>query len=245
MDPSPGSNPGLDPGPGPTPPAAAAPPSPTNYEQTHVHTVYETIAPHFSSTRHKPWPLVTAFLASLPPGSLVLDAGCGNGKYLLPDTPHHLLASDRSAALVELARGRARDAGAEVLVADSLALPFRGGCADAAICIAVVHHFSTPERRREAISELLGCVREGGEVLVYVWALEQRGSRRGWDEGGEQDLLVPWVMKGKAEGGGDETYQRYYHLYKEGELEGDVRAVGGKVLKGGYERDNWWVVCSR
>ena len=90
---------------------------------------------------------------------------------------------------------------------------------------------------------MLGCVRAGGEVLVYVWALEQKGSRRGWDEGGEQDLLVPWVIKGKG-GDADETYQRYYHLYKEGELEEDVRAVGARVLRGGYEKDNWWVVCT-
>lgn len=223
------------PGPGPTPS------SPTHYEQTHVHAVYDTIAPHFSSTRHKPWPLVTTFLSSLPAGSLVLDVGCGNGKYLLPSSlPHYFLGTDHSLALLRLARARSR---ADVLVADSLALPFRPGCADAAICIAVVHHFSTVERRREAVREMLGCVRAGGEVLVYVWALEQKGSRRGWDEGGEQDLLVPWVIKGKG-GDADETYQRYYHLYKEGELEEDVRAVGARVLRGGYEKDNWWVVCT-
>ena len=34
--------------------------------------------------------------------------------------------------------------------------------------------------------------------MVYVWALEQEGSRRGWGEGGEQDVMVPWVMKGKV-----------------------------------------------
>ncbi|VUC31731.1 unnamed protein product, partial [Clonostachys rosea] len=41
------------------------------------------------------------------------------------------------------------------------------------------------------------------------------------------------------------TYQRYYHLYREGELEEDVLAAGGAVLEAGYERDNWWVVCSK
>jgi tRNA (uracil-5-)-methyltransferase TRM9 len=38
---------------------------------------------------------------------------------------------------------------------------------------------------------------EGGKALIYVWALEQKESRRGWDEGHEQDVMVPWVMKGK------------------------------------------------
>jgi len=85
---------------------------------------------------------------------------------------------------------------------------------------------------------------------VYVWALEQGGSRRGWSEGGEQDVMVPWVMrggKGKVGGGegekGDRTFHRYYHLYAQGELERDVGAAGGKVVEAGYEKDNWWVVA--
>ncbi|CAI5982742.1 unnamed protein product [Closterium sp. NIES-65] len=51
-------------------------------ERDFVHKVYDAIAPHFSATRFARWPKVAEFLLSLPPGSLVLDAGCGNGKYL-------------------------------------------------------------------------------------------------------------------------------------------------------------------
>ena len=39
----------------------------------------------------------------------------------------------------------------------------------------------------------------GGRALIYVWALEQKDSRRGWDEGNEQDIMVPWVMRAKKE----------------------------------------------
>ena len=55
---------------------------PTDLEKKHVYDVYEKIAPHFSNTRYKPWPKVQAYLESLAPGSLNLDVGCGNGKYL-------------------------------------------------------------------------------------------------------------------------------------------------------------------
>ncbi|CAI4217264.1 unnamed protein product [Parascedosporium putredinis] len=215
---------------------------PDHYEQTHVHSVYESIAPHFSQTRHKPWPFVTSFLLSLPAGSVGLDVGCGNGKYVGVNPNLTILASDRSASLCRLARENTNPSpprgepghqplhGADVCVADSLSLPFRSSSADFVISIAVVHHFSTPARRRSAIVDLLDCVRPGGKLLVYVWALEQRSSRRGWDEGGEQDLLVPWVMRGKKGSGGaaDETFQRYYHLYRQGELEEDVVAAGGR-----------------
>ncbi|KAK0538007.1 tRNA methyltransferase, has a role in tRNA modification [Tilletia horrida] len=52
------------------------------YEEENVHAVYEQIASHFSLTRYKPWPLVSSFLSTLPPGSIGADLGCGNGKYL-------------------------------------------------------------------------------------------------------------------------------------------------------------------
>ena len=51
-------------------------------EKTHVHSVYENIAGHFSETRHRKWPRVAEFVTSLPLGSILVDVGCGNGKYL-------------------------------------------------------------------------------------------------------------------------------------------------------------------
>ena len=45
--------------------------------------VYEQIAGHFSTTRHKPWPKVVQFMQGVPPGSVVFDLGCGNGKNIL------------------------------------------------------------------------------------------------------------------------------------------------------------------
>ncbi|KAI2625506.1 uracil-5--methyltransferase TRM9 [Xylaria nigripes] len=235
----------------------AAAQSPEAYEQEHVHGVYESIAGHFSSTRYKPWPFIASFLRErVTPGSVGLDVGCGNGKYLgvREGGDVHIVGSDRSPSLVRIARGR----GHEVAVADGLALPFRPRCADFVLCIAVIHHMSTRERRVDALRKLLECLREDGQVLVYVWALEQSSSRRGWDTNSEQDQLVPWVMKasqnkkdkesgggGEAGGFGDTTYERFYHLYREGELEEDMREAGGKVMESGYERDNWWVIGGR
>ncbi|KAI1766601.1 S-adenosyl-L-methionine-dependent methyltransferase [Hypoxylon sp. FL1150] len=257
-----------------TNPASAMASAAESYEQQHVHSVYESIASHFSSTRYKPWPFVASFLASLAPGSIGLDVGCGNGKYLDVNRDVFVIASDRSANLTQLARdlkvagaqedGGARSSADVAGVADGLALPFGGPRrVDFAICIAVVHHLSTRERRVEGVRALLDCVAPGaGKVLVYVWALEQGSSRRGWDEDtADQDQLVPWVMrqnkkkqKGEADkkdGGeekeavaGDTTYQRYYHLYRKGELEEDVVTAGGEVLGSGYEKDNWWVIAT-
>ena len=253
-----------------TPTTASA----TTYEQTHVHSIYAAIAPHFSQTRHKPWPLVTSFLLSRPPGSIGLDLGCGNGKNLSVNPAVFIIGSDRSEALVSIAAASENNDPHVAIVSDLLSLPHPKGKFDFAICIAVIHHLSSEERRVEGVKAVLGTLKESrpqadqqegneakAEALIFVWAVEQQGSRRGWDRDSERDVLVPWVMKGtgtgkkkKREKGEDrdkkeedqeKTFQRYYHLSEEGELERLVQKAGGVVVRSGYERDNWWVIARR
>lgn len=136
------------------------------------------------------------------------------------------------------------------MVADILQLPHRDASFDFAISIAVVHHLSTPERRIGAISEILRTIKRasdtqsGGKVLIYAWALEQKSSRRGWDRGDPQDIMVPWVRKAASAEDQSETFHRYYHLYAERELEHDIDLAGGRVLESGYEKDNWWAIAT-
>ena len=221
------------------------------YEKSHVHEVYQQIAPHFSSTRFKPWPLVERFLKGLPDGSIGLDVGCGNGKYLTVNRNVFIVASDHSVNLVVIASQHGPHSS---IVADNLYLPHPPSSFDFAISIAVIHHLSTPERRVEAVKIVLEMLRpqaeemDSGKALFYVWALEQKHSRRGWDQGDEQDVMVPWVMKHDANGSITEdpkTFNRYYHLYRQGELEGDIGQAGGIVVESGYEKDNWWAIARR
>lgn len=133
-----------------------------------------------------------------------------------------------------------------MLVADTIELPHPNSTFDFAISIAVIHHLSTTERRVEAIRAILQKLRATGQALFFVWALEQKNSRRGWDEGSEQDVLVPWVLKPQGNTcGAPVTYQRYYHLYRDGELQDNIRAADGEVIESGYDRDNWWCVARR
>lgn len=231
----------------------------------------------------------------------------------------------------------------DALVGDALDPPHSAGRFDFAISIAVLHHLSTRKRRIEGVRAALNTLRPSGQstqrkpvagqqnvsaeeskkhgqALFFVWALEQKGSRRGWDEGGEQDVLVPWVLKppsessrqGKPENktkkkgkkkkrednaadeqydkqngqhliesdpsigdkadssshhdedtpantdadnntttpqhsnkNAEQVYQRYYHLYRQGELEEDIQSAGGEVVENGYDRDNWWCIARR
>ena len=161
------------------------------YEQEHVHEVYEQIASHFSSTRYKPWPVIERFLKELPEGSIGLDVGCGNGKYFAVNPKIFIVGSDRSINLATIA---ARHRPSSVIVADILDLPHASNSFDFVICIAVVHHLSNSERRVNGIKSILECLKKGGRALIFVWALEQENSRRGWTERDDQDIMVPWVQ---------------------------------------------------
>ncbi|CAK6970368.1 alkylated DNA repair protein alkB homolog 8 [Scomber scombrus] len=138
-------------------------------EEKYVHRVYNTIASHFSSTRHSPWPRVCHFLSSLPPGSVLADVGCGNGKYLGVNPEVIAVGCDRSSALIQICAER----GFQAFVSDALSVPLRTASCDACISIAVIHHFSTQERRLAAVRELLRLLKPGGRALIYVWAFEQ------------------------------------------------------------------------
>lgn len=138
-------------------------------EDKHVTKVYEAIAHHFSNTRHKPWPIVESWLSNIPFGSLVADVGCGNGKYLNLHSHYQIIGLDKSNALTQISKSR----GHEVLLADSLDLPFVNDRFDYCISIAVIHHFSSQSRRLEALKEIKRILRPGGQALIFVWALEQ------------------------------------------------------------------------
>ena len=157
----------------------------------------------------------------------------------------------RSNALAGIARQHQPHS---AIVADTLSLPHPNSTFDFAISIAVIHHLSSNARRVAAIRVILETLKRpgkgsrGGQALIFVWALEQKNSRRGWDRGDEQDVLVPWVLKSDYSGKPETsptTYQRYYHLYREGELQDDVVAAGARVVKSGYDRDNWWTIIER
>ena len=82
-------------------------------EKQLVHSVYEEIAGHFSDTRHKPWPRVVTFVESVARDGLMLDLGCGNGKYLglsSGDNGYNVmrweLGTDYSFNLLQISRGR-------------------------------------------------------------------------------------------------------------------------------------------
>mmetsp|Transcript_22038 Transcript_22038/g.31978 ORF Transcript_22038/g.31978 Transcript_22038/m.31978 type:complete len:399 (+) Transcript_22038:13-1209(+) len=74
--------------------------------------------------------------------------------------------------------------------ADCMHVPIKDASCDAAICIAVMHHLSTVERRLRCLSELARIVKVGGMINVQAWAMEQEKNSKRRFAG--DDVFVPF-----------------------------------------------------
>jgi len=128
----------------------------------------------------------------------------------------------------------------EVVQADVLNECWRAGVFDYAISIATIHHLATEERRKIAVQRLIRALSPvRGRALIYVWAIEQdKLSKRDIPcngllprENAGQDVFVPWVLatrkdhdavgmkkEDKSTGEPKQVFNRYYHMFSEGEL---------------------------
>jgi SAM-dependent methyltransferase len=100
-------------------------------------------------------------------GKLVLDAGCGNGRYarLASDWGARVVAVDISSA-VDVAQRKIGDRpGVDVIQADLFRLPFRPETFDIVYSVGVLHH--TPDARG-AFASIQPLVKRGGFFSIFI-----------------------------------------------------------------------------
>lgn len=168
--------------------------------------VYDCIAEEFSKTRYRVWKSVKDFLDHTS-GIRVIEAGCGNGKNLLyaQQIGKSITGFDFSQNLVDICQsGNLPVIKADILNYSS-SLQY-----DLTLCIAVIHHLETPEKRFQALETLYHLTRSGGTIMISVWSYETE-----WDSVKSHiqkrfhlgDNLVEWKCRN-----GDIQY-RYYYIY--------------------------------
>ena len=201
-------------------------------EEMYVKNVYNKIASEFDTTRYRPWTCVEEFLNTIPKGSIIGDIGCGNCKNMLYRKDCLNYGCDFSESLVNICLQK----NLNVICGDILNIPYKNDSFDYTICIAVLHHLSTIEKRKKAIEELERVTKKGGKILVLVWAFEQEeDSRRKFTT---QENFVDWRDKQQNLLG-----KRYYYVFQKNELESLVDEK--KVEKSFYEKGNWGIVFKR
>lgn len=108
---------------------------------------------------------VRAYLDAMPPGTRVLDAGCGEGVLV-----------DEYAGRLEIVGVDANYSSARVTTGSLMALPFADGSFARALCLDVLEHLEFADQPR-ALAELHRVVAPGGELLVSVPNLAHLQSR--------------------------------------------------------------------
>ena len=201
-------------------------------EDGFVKNVYNQIAHQFDNTRYRPWTCVEKFLDKIPINSTIGDIGCGNGKNMMYRKDCTNIGCDFSIGLVDICQKK----NLNVVCGIELKIPFKNEQFDYTICIAVIHHLSTVEKRKKAISELLRITKSDGEILILVWALEQESdSRRKF----VKQNYVDWKDKKQNLLG-----KRYYYVFKQNELESliDDKNI---IIKSFYEKGNWGIILKK
>ena len=160
-----------------------------------------------------------------------------------------------------------------VAVADCMHIPIQSRSVDAALCIAVMHHLSTVSRRIRCLKELARIVKIGGSIIIQAWALEQNQDSRRKFAGNDvfvpfnaQPRYLSRVVSTGASGTEeaksaaevysdaykgaeyDETkglvvFQRYCHMYRQGELETLISQIEElEIVESAFESGNWQVI---
>jgi 2-polyprenyl-3-methyl-5-hydroxy-6-metoxy-1,4-benzoquinol methylase/uncharacterized protein YbaR (Trm112 family) len=98
-------------------------------------------------------------------GKLVLDAGCGAGRFaeIAVSLGARVVAVDYSTA-IEAARDNLKESGdIDFIQGDITALPFAPGTFDFVYCLGVIQHTPSPERTFEKLAE---AVKPGGQLAL-------------------------------------------------------------------------------
>ena len=110
--------------------------------------------------------LIDAFVAlsGLPPGSRVVDLGCGSGVFtdVLQRRGYRCCGVDLSPKLIELARDKFRDI--EFVEGDVERLPFADASFDGVLLSGLVHHLPDPSR---CAAEVFRILRLGGKFVAF------------------------------------------------------------------------------
>ncbi|MBN2733841.1 MAG: methyltransferase domain-containing protein [Methanomicrobiaceae archaeon] len=121
-------------------------------------------------------------LPELPPGSLVLEAGCGNGKTIsaMGARGWNIYGFDFSKTALKLCKKNTlKNTSAEVFVSDASDLPFKKNTFDAVLARHITGH-SKEKKRYDIAAELTRVLKTGG--ILFFSEFERSDMRFGTGE---------------------------------------------------------------
>lgn len=199
---------------------------------------YDIIASDYARTRRYNSQDLIGLAALAEPGEKVLDLGCANGRMVELFFPKNVeyYGVDISGELIEIAK-KLYPAG-HFQVGDALDIPFADNTFDKVYFISVLHHIPSKEFRQKCFSEINRVLKPNGQLVLRVWDLLKidKGRRlllkyaflklAGRSKIDLFDLMMPWKDFQQNQKG-----ERYFHLFRMGELKSLARSAGFKIEK--------------
>lgn len=228
-------------------------------ELKHVKTIYDKISSEFDRTRHYHWKGVINFINSLESNSIILDAGCGNGKNMQIRNDLKYIGCDISDSLLNICKTK----GLNVVNANIKSLSFQSDFFDHITCVAVLHHVNSYVNRFDSVKELIRVLKPKGKLFLQVWAREQKLTSKFIDlyyssdldrdkdkeldkeldkdlEIEKNDFFVTWQNKT------GHIFKRYYHLFTEDEVNKLILNLSGvKLIDKFFEHNNWCIILEK
>ena len=203
-------------------------------ENEHIHNVYNLIYNKFDKTRTYAWAAVKSFFENIKYDSLVLDAGCGNGKNMRFNDRCHVIGFDYCEHFVEMCANKKLN----VLRANTKSIPFRNNIFDATISVAVIHHIFDINDRINTINELIRVTKNGGKIFIQVWSNNVNKNKK-FIKIKNNDYYITWFINE------NKKLYRYYHLFEKDELIKLIPLNKVKIIDIIYELENWIIILKK
>jgi ubiquinone/menaquinone biosynthesis C-methylase UbiE len=190
---------------------------------------YDTNWKKFDDSRVRIWKCVREFISNIPKNSMILDAGCGNGKNMIfiKKNEINVKGIDFSEKLVDVCKKKKLD----VSISNICNIPYPDNFFDNVICIAVLHHLQKEDDRIKAINEMLRVCKKGGKILITLWSVEQDKHNAITKDFKYGDNLVKW-----------ENTFRYYFIYDKQHITEFIKKFNVSELC--WELGNWYFIIN-
>ncbi|MBU1197741.1 class I SAM-dependent methyltransferase [Candidatus Micrarchaeota archaeon] len=180
---------------------------------------FDHIADEWNQYRNRPIGALNVFLPKWKGNEVVLDAGCGNGRNLIPIIKkcRRAYGVDSSRNMLAHAKNNLKKAGVRAILkhADIRKLPFVDERFDVIFCMAVLHHMP-PKQMRKALKEMHRVLRPGGRLYASVWSFRHPKAKKYHVKEGK----IPWKPHGRITG------RRYHYFLTKTEWQDIVKRSG-------------------
>lgn len=214
----------------------------SRYHNKIIQQHYDTISQEFDKTRTRIWSSVQTFLIKYASSNqkTLLDVGVGNGKNILFANKYNYqcLGIDISKKLIDICDSK----GINTLNADVLDLDISFGKFDTVICIATIHHLENVDDQKQAIINMINCLKPNGHLLISVWSKEifnnkqkEKSDYRNFSVGKN---LVEWNSKD-----GTNKINRFYYIHDLKSFQTmfqDIASIIPISYEITWEKQNWF-----